>query len=54
MAQAFCHLLSSPGTRWIEGWVRLRDGLDDVTKKKISALTGNRVPVVQPIALSLH
>jgi hypothetical protein len=40
----------APGTHWIGGWVCPRNGLDDVEKRKISALPGLDPSAVQPVA----
>jgi hypothetical protein len=41
----------NPRYLWIEGWVGPRASIDAVAKrKKIPAPTGNRIPVVQPVA----
>jgi hypothetical protein len=41
-----------PGSHWIGGWVGLRDGLDDVEKKKFLMIPGLEIDpsVVQPIS----
>jgi hypothetical protein len=43
---------SPPGTHWIGGWVDLRDGLDDLEKRKFLTLPGLELypSVVQPVA----
>jgi hypothetical protein len=43
-----------PVTHWIGGWVDLRVGLDTaVPKRKILSPTGNRTPVIQPVAYKI-
>jgi hypothetical protein len=45
----------APVTHWIGGWVGSRADLDAMAKRKspIIAPTGNRTPVIRPIAYSL-
>jgi hypothetical protein len=46
----------APGTHWIGGWVGPRADLNAVANRKnpIIAPTGNRTPVVEPVAWSLY
>jgi len=43
----------APDTHLIGGWVGPRDDLDVVAKRKVPALTGNQMFIIQPICLSL-
>jgi hypothetical protein len=43
-----------PGVHWIGGWVGLWASVNAVAKRKISAPTGNGIPIVQPVVKSLY
>jgi hypothetical protein len=44
----------SPGALWTEGWVNSIFSLDVVAKRKDLTPTGNRSPVIQPVASPLQ
>jgi len=53
-ASAALPLERASGTHWTEDWVGFRGSLDAVVRRKVPALAGNRIPVVQPVAYSLY
>jgi hypothetical protein len=52
-ALAASHPGIKPRIHCIGGWVDPRAGLDTVEETKIYSSTGNRIPVVQPIAVAI-
>jgi hypothetical protein len=47
-------LENSPGTNWTGGWVDPVSDLDVVPKRKIFTDAGNKISVIQPVALNFN